>query len=258
MPKVGLGVFEMKEGEEVYNAVSKAIQFGYRSFDTASVYQNETGVGKAIKNSDIPREEIFVTTKVWNLDLGFDQTLNAFEKSRKKLDVEYIDLYLIHWPINILYLESWKAIEKLYKEGYVRAIGVCNFHEKHIENIISQFEIAPMVNQIECHPRLTQSKLVDYCNTKGITVEGWSPFAHGQILKFKTIDTISKKYGKSPAQIIIRWNIQRGIIAIPKSVTPDRLKENFDVFNFNLLDEDMRTINLLNKNERIGPNPDKL
>ncbi len=258
MPWFGLGVYKAKEGEEVKSAVKTALDVGYRSIDTAAFYENEKGVGQAIREYGIPREEVFITTKVWNSDQGYESTLQAFEKSRKELAVDYIDLYLIHWPGKDKYNDTWKALEKLYREGHVRAIGVSNFQIHHLEDLISKNELVPMVNQIEYHPRLTQKELHEYCSDHNIMLEAWSPLMRGQILDNEVIVSLAKKYNKTPAQIILRWDLQKGVITIPKSVSEHRIRENAHIYDFAIAMEDMAKIDSLNKNERVGPDPDSL
>ena len=232
------------------------LDIGYRHIDTASLYANEKEVGEVVRHSTVPREDIFITTKVWNTDQGYDQTLKAFEKSLELLGLDYIDLYLTHWPVKETFVETYRAIERLYEEKLIRATGVSNHHQHHLETIAAKANIQPMVNQIECHPRLTQFDLREYCAEQGIAVTSWSPLARGGLLDEPTLNRISGKYGKSPAQIIIRWHLQHDLIVIPKSITPARIEENFDVFDFELSFEDIKNIDLLNLNERIGANPD--
>ncbi|ALA70876.1 aldo/keto reductase [Geobacillus sp. PK12] len=256
MPWVGLGVYKVKEGEEVRSAVRTALEIGYRHVDTAAFYENEEGVGQAIRESGIPREQVFVTTKVWNTDQGYETTLKAFDKSLKKLGFDYVDLYLVHWPVKGKYKETYKALEKLYKDGYVRAIGVSNFQIHHLQDVMADCEIKPMVNQVEYHPRLTQKELLTFCRENGIQLEAWSPLMRGEILSEPTIVDIGRKYGKTPAQVVLRWDLQHGVVTIPKSVTPARIKENADIFDFSLTDEEMKQIDALNLNKRVGPDPD--
>jgi methylglyoxal/glyoxal reductase len=256
MPWFGLGVFKVKEGSEVVDSVKAAIKNGYKSIDTAAVYQNEEGVGQAIKEAGVPREELFITTKVWNADQGYETTLNAFETSMEKLGLEYLDLYLIHWPVAGKYKETWKALEKLYKDGRVRAIGVSNFHVHHLKDLMADAEIKPMVNQGEYHPHLAQTELLEFCKAEGIQMEAWSPLKQGELLSEPTIVEIAEKHGKSPAQVILRWDLQNGVVTIPKSIKEHRIVENADVFNFELTAEDMDRLNSLNKDERVGPDPD--
>ncbi|UYZ14597.1 MULTISPECIES: aldo/keto reductase [Brevibacillus] len=255
MPWLGLGVYKANEGEEVQRAVRTAIEVGYRSIDTAAIYENETGVGTAIKDSGIARDQLFITTKVWNADQGYETTLKAFNESMKKLRLEYLDLYLVHWPVKEKYLETWKALEKLYREGYVRAIGVSNFQVHHLEELRKVSEIVPAVNQVECHPLLTQRELRAYCKENGIQLEAWSPLMKGN-LDLPLLIELSEKYGKTPAQVVLRWHLQNGVVVIPKSVTPERIRQNADVFDFTLSGEDMERISALNQNKRFGPDPD--
>lgn len=256
MPCFGLGVYKTKDGAEVYNAIQTAFEAGYRGIDTAALYYNEEGVGKAIRESGLQREEIFVTTKVWNSDQGYESTLEAFEKSKKKLGLDYVDLYLIHWPVKEKYKDTYHAMEKLYKEGFIRAIGVSNFNIHHIEDLMTEAEIVPAVNQVEYHPWLTQEDLHKYCIGKNIQLEAWSPLARGAILNEKTLVSLGKKYSKSPAQIILRWDLQKNVIPIPKSVHKERILENADIFDFELTLEDMAGIDRMNINKRTGRDPD--
>lgn len=256
MPQFGLGVYKAANGTEVTTAVEAAIQAGYTLIDTASFYQNESGVAAGVKNSGINREDIFLTSKVWNTDQGYESTLNAFEKTLKELEVDYLDLYLIHWPVGDRFLDTWRAFEKLYKEGYIKAAGVSNFQIHHLEKLLANSSLVPAVNQVELHPRLTQIELRDYCQQKNIQVESWSPLGRGRLLHEPTIEYVAKKYEKTPAQIIIRWHLQNELVVIPKSVTPERIAENADVFNFELSGEDMNVLNQLNMNERFGQHPD--
>ena len=256
MPWFGLGVYLSEEGQEVTNAVKAAIKAGYRSIDTAAFYKNEEGVGQGIKEAGVPREELFITTKVWNTDQGYESTLAAFNESLKKLDLDYIDLYLVHWPVKGKYKETWKALETLYKEEKVRAIGVCNFQIHHLEDLLADAEIAPMVNQVECHPRLTQKELLSYCQEHNIQLEAWSPLGRGKMLEEPTLKELAAKYNKTVAQIILRWDLQCGIVTIPKSVKEQRIIENADIFDFELSNEDMSSIDSMNRNHRNGPDPD--
>lgn len=256
MPWFGLGVFKTEPGPEVERAVTAALEVGYRSIDTAKLYGNEVGVGNAVRASGIPREEIFVTTKVWNSDQGYDSTLKAFDASLERLNIDYIDLYLIHWPGNRLYVETWKALEKLYNDGRVRAIGVSNFNIHHLQDIFDNSDMVPVINQVELHPRLRQKELHDFCREHKIQLEAWSPLMRGQILDHPDLIAMGEKYGKSAAQVILRWNLQHEIVTIPKSVNPGRIAENAQVFDFELSDEDMAQIDAIDKHERIGPDPD--
>ncbi|MCO0600170.1 aldo/keto reductase [Peribacillus butanolivorans] len=260
MPWFGLGVFKVEEGPELVNAVKVAIKHGYRSIDTAAIYGNEEGVGQGIreglKEAGISREDLFVTSKVWNADLGYESTIAAYETSLKKLGLEYLDLYLIHWPVEGKYKEAWKALETLYKEGKVKAIGVSNFQIHHLKDVIKDAEVKPMVNQVECHPRLTQKEVQAFCKEQGIQLEAWSPLMQGELLDNEVLQEIATKYGKSVAQVILRWDLQNGIVTIPKSTKEHRIVENSSVFDFELTEEDMNRINELNQNHRVGPDPD--
>ena len=258
MPGFGLGVYKSEDGKEVINSIKNAVEAGYRLIDTAAFYNNEIGVGQAIKEVQVPREELFVTTKVWNTDQGYEQTLAAFETSLQKLNLDYIDLYLIHWPVPGKYIDTWRALEKLYREGKVKAIGVSNFQIHHIEDLIRECEIVPMVNQVELHPLLSQKELREYCASKNIMVEAWSPIARGRLFDHPTLIEIAAKYRKSIAQIILRWDIQHGIITIPKSVKKERIIENASIFQFELDSDDMKKIDELNENKRFGQDPDNL
>ncbi|MEK3863325.1 aldo/keto reductase [Paenibacillus sp. FSL H7-0716] len=260
MPWLGLGVFKVEEGAELIQAIKSAIKHGYRSIDTAAIYENETGVGQAIQEAlqenNLSREELFVTSKVWTADMGYEETIAAYETSLAKLGLEYLDLYLIHWPVKGKYKESWRALETLYKEGRVKAIGVSNFQIHHLEDVLKDTEIKPMVNQVELHPYLNQQELLDFCKEQGIQLEAWSPLMQGQLFDQPVLKKIAAKHGKSVAQVIVRWDLQRGIITIPKSTKEHRIIENVDVFDFNLSDEDMTLINSLNQDQRVGPDPD--
>lgn len=251
MPWLGLGVWKLKEGEEVINSVKTAIKVGYRSIDTAKIYGNEQGVGKAIKESEVPRNELFITTKVWNEDQGYDNTLKAFEQSRIKLGIDIIDLYLIHWPINETYIETWKALVHLYSEGYVKAIGVSNFDINHLDAIINETGVIPAVNQVELHPLLTQKKLLNYANDHNIKLIAWSPLMMGN-LEHSHLNDIAKKYNKTVAQIILRWDILNGVVVIPKSVHENRIIENSQIFDFELSLEDIRKIDSMNIDKHFG------
>ncbi|WP_227938089.1 aldo/keto reductase [Alkalihalobacillus deserti] len=256
MPWFGLGVYKADNGEEVIDAVTSAIRAGYRSIDTAAVYQNEEGVGQAVKAAEIAREELFITSKVWNTDQGYETTLQAFDLSLDKLGLDYLDLYLIHWPVAGKYKETWKALEKLYKDGRVKAIGVSNFHVHHLEDLLKDAEIKPMVNQVEYHPHLAQQELLAFCKNAGIQLEAWSPLKRGELLTEDKILKIAAKYNKSAAQVILRWDLQNEVVTIPKSVKEQRIIDNAAIFDFSLSTKDMEVISSLNKNERVGPDPD--
>lgn len=259
MPQIGLGVWQAKDGEETRNAVRSAIDAGYRLIDTAMVYQNETSVGQGIVDSGIDRSELFITTKLWNSDQGSTTVRPALEASLKRLGLKYIDLYLIHWPTPArdLYVDTWKEMELLKADGLVRSIGVSNFRIEDLERLKDDTHTVPAVNQIELHPSFQQRELRDYASTNGIHIESWSPIggSKGNLLANDDLKKIGEKYSKSPAQVIIRWHIQHGLIVIPKSVHEERIVENFDVFDFDLGSDDMATIDRLETGSRSGPNP---
>jgi diketogulonate reductase-like aldo/keto reductase len=260
MPQLGFGVWQV-EDDEATTAVSKALEVGYRSIDTAMIYQNEKGVGKALKESSVPREELFITTKVWNTDQGYENTLRAFDESLERLGLDYVDLYLIHWPTPQFdeFVNTYKALEKLYHDGRVKAIGVCNFEIEHLERILEECEVKPVLNQVECHPYLAQTELKEFCVKNDIFVEAWSPLEQGgDVLKDEVIKNIAESHGKTPAQVVLHWHLQNNTIVIPKSVTPSRIEENFQVFDFELTAEEMSEINKLNKNRRKGPHPNEM
>ncbi|OKP93253.1 glyoxal reductase [Paenibacillus sp. P3E] len=260
MPWLGLGVFQVEEGAELVQAVKSAIAHGYRSVDTAAVYQNERGVGQAIAEAlaenKLVREDLFITSKVWNADLGYEATLAAYEASLEKLGLDYLDLYLIHWPVKDKYKEAWRALETLYKTGRVKAIGVSNFQIHHLEDILKDAEIKPMVNQVELHPYLSQQALRSFCKEQGIQIEAWSPLMQGQLLDQPVLAEIAAAHGKSVAQVILRWDLQHGIVTIPKSIKAHRITENASVFDFELSTGDMDRIDQLNRDQRVGPDPD--
>ncbi|MDD9782734.1 MULTISPECIES: aldo/keto reductase [Priestia] len=260
MPWLGLGVFKVEEGPELVNAVKTAIVKGYRSIDTAAIYGNEEGVGEGIrqglKEAGLSREDIFVTSKVWNADLGYEETLAAYETSLQKLGLEYLDLYLIHWPVEGKYKEAWKALETLYKEEKVRAVGVSNFQIHHLEDLMKDGDVKPVINQVEYHPRLTQKELHAFCQKHDIQLEAWSPLMQGELLDNDVLKGIAEKHGKSVAQIILRWDLQNGVVTIPKSTKEHRIVENSSLFDFELDAEDVSKINELNQNHRVGPDPD--
>ncbi|MFD1176469.1 aldo/keto reductase [Paenibacillus puldeungensis] len=260
MPWLGIGVFKVEEGPELVNAIKFAIKHGYRSIDTAAIYENEAGVGQAIregiKDAGISREELFITSKVWSSDLGYEATIAAYETSLKKLGLDYLDLYLIHWPVEGKYKEAWRALETLYKEGKIKAIGVSNFQVHHLKDLMLEAQVKPMVNQVEYHPRLTQKEVQTFCQDNEIQLEAWSPLMQGQLLNDPILIEIAKKYSKTVPQIILRWDLQNGVITIPKSTKEQRIIENSNIFDFELLKEDMECINSLNQNHRVGPDPD--
>jgi methylglyoxal/glyoxal reductase len=258
MPAFGLGVYKVEEGNQIDETINTALNLGYRLIDTASFYNNEVGVGRAIRSSGIPREDLFITTKVWNSEQGYEFTLKAFEDSIEKLGLEYLDLYLVHWPVKGKYIETWRALEKLYSEGKVRAIGVSNFKVHHLHDLLGQCKEKPTVNQVELHPLLSQQDLRDYCQKHNIQIEAWSPLSRGRFLDEHALSQIAAGYGKTSAQVILRWHLQNQIIPIPKSVTPARLKENAELFDFELSQEEMKVIDGLNKDQRFGADPDHI
>ena len=257
IPQLGFGVWQVPN-DAVVEAVSHALAAGYRSIDTAAAYGNEEGVGEALRRSGLEREDVFVTTKLANPDQGYESTLRAFDASMERLGLEELDLYLMHWPLpqSDLYVSTWKAMERLYAEGRVRAIGVCNFQRSHLERVMEEGGIAPMVNQIELHPLLTQEELRAFDAEHNIATEAWSPLGHGELLTHPLIEELARAHERTPAQILLRWHIQLGNVVIPKSVTPERIRSNFDIFEFELAAEEMARISALNEDHRFGPDPD--
>ncbi len=258
IPQLGFGVFLVPVGE-TEAPVTTALQTGYRHIDTARIYENEAEVGAAIAKSGIPRDELFVATKVWNSDHGQDATRAAFDASLKRLGLDHVDLYLIHWPVPGAdrYVDTWRALEKIAAEGRARAIGVSNFQVAHLQRLLDETGTVPAVNQVELHPNLIQAELRAFHAEHGIATEAWSPLARGGLLQDPAIVKIAAKHGKSPAQVILRWHVQLGNVVIPKSVTPSRIAENLDVFGFELQADDMAAIESLDSGTRIGPNPDE-
>jgi len=256
MPYLGLGVFKTKEGSEVENSVKWALEAGYRHIDTAAIYENEQGVGNAVKASGIPRNEIFITTKSWNENQRNGTVMEGFEESLKLLQTDYVDLYLIHWPVKGKYTATWKVMEEIYRSGRAKAIGVSNFLQHHLEDIFGIAEIKPMVNQVECHPHLVQQPLIDFCQAHKIRFEAWSPIMRGAVNDIPLFQELSEKYKKTPVQLVLRWDLQKGIVTIPKSVHQERIKSNAEIFDFELSEEDISRIDKLDKNERFGSHPD--
>lgn len=256
MPMTGLGVFNMKDREETIQAIHHAIDTGVRLIDTAKVYGNEEEVGEAIRTASVPREQLFITTKVWNSDQGYDETLKAFDASLQRLGLDYIDLYLTHWPVPEKFTETYRAIERLYEEKLIRVPGVSNHHIHHLEQLAQTANVQPMVNQIEIHPYFQQEELVRYCQQQNIAVTAWSPLGRGDSFDDPVLVEIAKRHRKSPAQIILNWFKTRDIITIPKSVTPSRIEENFHAYDFTLTAEEIAQIKSMNRNARRGVDPD--
>ncbi|MET9877162.1 aldo/keto reductase [Actinacidiphila glaucinigra] len=257
MPQLGFGVFQVPDADTAA-AVTSALESGYRSIDTAAIYGNEAGVGQALAASGVARDELFVTTKLWNGDQGYDSTLAAFDASLAKLGLDHVDLYLIHWPAPArdTYLDTWRAFEKIHAEGRARAIGVSNFQPAHLQHLIDNSDVVPAVNQVELHPQLQQAELRAFHARHGIATEAWSPLAQGAVLRDPVVTGIADRLGRTPAQVILRWHLQLGNVVIPKSVTPERIRQNIDVFDFALSDADIAAITALDSGTRIGPDPD--
>ncbi len=257
IPQLGLGVYKVPDAEAA-SVVETAIGFGYRHLDTAALYNNERGVGDGMRASGIPRDELFVTTKVWDTDHGYDKTLRAFDVSLGKLGLDFVDLYLIHWPVPSmdLYVDTWRALETLRAEGRAVSIGVSNFATHHLQRLLDESETVPALNQVELHPWLPQREVREFDAANGILTEAWSPLARGRIIGDATLESIARKHGRSVAQVVIRWHLQLGIIVIPKSVTAARIRENLDVFGFELDEGDLAAIASLATGERTGMNPD--
>lgn len=256
MPMLGLGVFKAVGDGEAERAVEYALSCGYRLIDTAAGYGNEDGVGKAIRESGINRDEIFVTTKVWNDAQRNDDVMGAFERSMDKLGLDYVDLYLVHWPVKEHYHKTWKVLEEIYASGRAKSIGVSNFLPHHLDSLLETTGIVPVLNQFECHPLYNQAELIKCCKEKGIVPQAHTPLLRGQLTESPILKAIGEKYGKTPAQVVLRWNLQNGVSAIPKSVTPSRMKENFDIFDFQLTEEDMNQIFTMTGTKRYCSDPD--
>jgi 2,5-diketo-D-gluconate reductase A len=260
MPQLGFGVF-LVPPDEVGEPVRAALDAGYRLIDTATLYANEEGVGRAIRDSGIPRDEIFVTTKVWNSDQGYDATLKAFDNSRRLLGLDVVDLYLIHWPApkRDRYVDTWRALERLYDDGRVRAIGVSNFTVAYLTRLLDETTIVPAVNQVELHPGFPQDELREFHAARGIVTESWSPLGRGHgLLDTPTVTQIAQAHDRTPAQVVLRWHLQQGLVVIPKSTRSERIRENFAVFDFSLGDDEMKQLSALTEPGRIGPDPDEM
>lgn len=260
IPALGLGVFRMDNDKDAYNSVRKAIDLGYRHIDTAMFYHNEAAIGRAVRESGVDRKELFVTTKLWNDDIARNNAQNAFETSLRTLGLDYVDLYLVHWPIKDKYVSVWHDMEKIYQSQKTRAVGVCNYQENHLQEVLNLKSLVPAVNQIELHPYLSQEPMVEFATQHNIFVESWSPLCSNKnnLLEEPVLNEIGQKYMKTAAQVVLRWNIERGLIVIPKSSNPKRQAENLDIFDFELTAEDMQKIDALNKDQRVGPHPDEV
>jgi diketogulonate reductase-like aldo/keto reductase len=265
MPGVGFGTWKSKDGEDAYNSIIEAFKAGYRHVDTAAMYRNEASVGKAVRECGLKREDIFVTSKVWNKNRGYEKTMAAFEKTLATMELDYLDLYLIHWPAiplqfedwDQINLDTWRALTDLYKAGKIKAIGVCNFYPKHLESLMKT-EVPPMVNQIEYHPGYTQDEVVKYCQENGIVVQGWSPLGNGAVLGSEFLAEMAAKYNKSVAQICLRFAVQNGIVPLPKSVTPERIASNLDIYDFEISEQDMAAIAAMPETGFSGWNPNEV
>ncbi len=257
IPQYGYGTFKMKEYAEVYEGVLAALANGIRAIDTAAIYGNEAIIGKALKASSIERSELFITSKLWNDKHHYDDAIAAFEKTCADLQVDYLDLYLVHWPKEAN-LEAWRALEDLYSAGKIRSIGVSNFKEHHLDEVLANCRIKPMMNQVEFHPQFQQESLREYCAKEDILITGWGPLMQGKVFEFPILEELAKKHHKNVAQIVLRWHLQQGVVLIPKSSTLSRIKENLNIFDFELTSEDIELINTLNTGERIGPDPDTI
>ena len=259
IPQLGLGVYKVAD-DEARTVVATALELGYRHVDTASFYGNEVGVGQALRASDVPRDDVFVTTKVWNTEQGFDETLRAFDASLERLGTDHVELYLIHWPAPTQdkYVDTWRALERIAEEGRARSIGVSNFQVHHLERLLGETSVVPVIDQVEAHPWLQQHELREFCAARGIAVEAWSPLARGRVLDDAAIGRIAAKHGVEPAQAVIRWHLQQGLVVIPKTVNALRLASNLDVFGFELDEDDLAEIAALDSGERSGSHPDQV
>ena len=257
IPWVGFGTYKIPPGTETSRSVRLALEAGYRSIDTASFYQNEADVGRAVRESGLPREELFITTKLWNDEHGYEQALKAFEASRRRLGLERIDLYLIHWPVRGRYRETWKAMEKLHRDGAVRAIGVSNFLVHHLEDLLQGAEVRPALNQVEFHPFLYAAELLQYCEREAIQLEAWSPLTRGRYLDTPVLVEIARAHARSPAQVLLRWALQHRVVTLPKATQQGHILENAAIFDFALGADEMARIDALNSGMRIGPHPDQ-
>jgi diketogulonate reductase-like aldo/keto reductase len=257
MARLGLGTYKSAEGPDVEGEVSYGLELGYRHVDTAALYGNETGVGRSLRDSGIPRDEYTVATKVWNSDQGYRGTLEAFDRSLEKLGLEYVDLYLVHWPLPKLTAETWRAMEEVHASGRARALGVCNFLVHHLEDLLSFAQVPPVLDQVEHHVRLQQPELRDYCGSHGMTLQAWAPIMRGRVTAIPEVIEIGRRHGKTPAQVAIRWILEHGVTAVPKSVHRKRIAENADVFDFALDEAEMATLDALDRGERVGGHPDQ-
>ena len=255
MPYLGLGVYQTKDGREVRDAVKYALDAGYRHIDTAAAYQNEEGVGEAIKQHAVDRHDVFITTKVWNSDQGYDTTIKAFYSALEKLQTDYIDLFLQHWPVKGMYKETWRAMETLYNEGRIKAIGVSNFLQFQLEDLMGSASIMPMVDQVEFHPFLVQQELLDFCKLNNIQFESWFPLMHGEALKIPFFIVMADRYHITVPQLLLRWNLQKGAVVIPKSVSQQRIQANTKLFDFELSTDDMLALDNQDRGLRMGPDP---
>jgi diketogulonate reductase-like aldo/keto reductase len=255
IPQLGFGVFKVQEGVEVEDAVAAAFDVGYRHIDTAAIYRNETGVGRAIATSDIDRSDLFITTKLWNSEQGYDSALAALDASLSKLGLDHVDLYLVHWPIPEHTRITWRAMEEIMASGMARAVGVSNFLPEHLDQLLEHAAVTPSINQIEFHPHLQSPDLVDYCADHDIVIEAWSPLKAGQIIEERELVAIAVVHDVTVAQVVLRWMLQRGIVAIPKSITPSRIASNADLYGFELSEAEMAAINAMDRNDRVGPDP---